>query len=101
MAGRLNLHEVLCETLGSRNVYFNPPASVKMQYPAIVYNRKRIENTYANNGVYIQSDAYEITVIDYDVDSDIVRRVSLLPKCSFDRNFKSDNLDHNTFTIFY
>ena len=101
MASRLKLHEVLCEILGSRNVYFNPPESVKLRYPAIVYNRKRIDNTYANNGVYTQSDAYEVTVIDYDVESEIVEKVSKLPMCSFDRNFKSDNLDHNVFTLYY
>lgn len=101
MASRLRLHEVLCETLGSRNVYFNPPASIKMQYPAIVYNRKRIDNKHADNSVYIQNDAYEVTVIDYDVDSEIVERVSKLQKCSFNTNFKSDNLDHNVFTLYY
>lgn len=101
MASRLKLHEILCEVLGSRNVYFNPPASLKMQYPAIVYNRKRIDNEHADNSVYIRNCAYELTVIDLDVDSEIVERVSKLPMCSFDRNFKSDNLDHNTFTLYY
>ena len=101
MASRLKLHEDLCGILGSRNVYFNPPASVKMQYPAIVYNRKDIVNKHANNGVYIQDDAYEVTVIDYDVESETVEKVSRLPRCSFDRNFKSDNLDHNVFTLYY
>ena len=36
---RLELQSVLEQTLGSRNVYFQPPASVKMKYPAIVYER--------------------------------------------------------------
>lgn len=100
MASRLKLHEVLCEVLGSRNVYFNPPSSVKMKYPAIVYNRKHIDNKHANNGVYIQSEVYEVTVIVSDVESEIVEKVSKLPLCSFDRNFKSNELDHNVFTIY-
>lgn len=100
MGSRLKLHEVLCEVLGSRNVYFNPPSSVKMKYPAIVYNRKKIDNKHANNGVYIQSDVYEVTVIDRDVESEVVARVSKLPLCSFDRNYKSDELDHNVFTLY-
>ena len=101
MASRLKLHEILCGILGNRNAYFNPPTSVKIQYPAIVYNRKRIDNTHADDGVYIQSDAYEVTVIDHDVDSEIVTKVSKLPMCAFDRNYKSDNLDHNVFTLYY
>ena len=79
MASRLELHEILCEILGSRNVYFNPPESLKMQYPAIVYSRKSIDNLHANDAVYKQSAAYELTVIDYDSESEIVDKVSKLP----------------------
>ena len=53
MDRRLLFHEVLCEVLGSRNVYFQPPESVKMCYPAIVYARNGIKPTYENIGVYL------------------------------------------------
>ena len=43
MKTRYELHEFLCEILGSRNVYFQPPESVKMKYPAIVYERTEIK----------------------------------------------------------
>jgi len=33
---RLKLHEILCGILNTRNAYFQPPESVKMNYPAIV-----------------------------------------------------------------
>ena len=33
MKTRYELHEFLCEILGSRNVYFQPPESVKMKDP--------------------------------------------------------------------
>lgn len=101
MVRRLKLHEVLCEVLGSKNVYFNPPESVTMNYPAIVYSRKNIDNYYADNGVYGQANAYEITVIDGDPDSEIVGKVSKLPACRFDRHFVSDNLNHDTFTLYF
>lgn len=101
MSNRLKLHELLCETLGSRQVYFQPPESVKMKYPAIVYSRNRIDNEHANDGVYMQSPSYSITVIDKNPDSEIVERVSLLPRCRFDRHYTADNLNHDTFTIYY
>ena len=101
MNNRLNLHELLCKTLGSRQVYFQPPESVKMKYPVIVYSRNRIDNEHANDGVYIQSPSYSITVIDKNPDSDIVERVSRLPRCRFDRHYTADNLNHDTFTIYY
>ena len=101
MASRLELHEVLCKILRSRNVYFQPPASVKMQYPAIVYERSDIQNTPANNGVYLQSLQYQVTVIDKNPDSEIVAGVSKLPRCSFDTHFTADNLNHDVFTLYF
>lgn len=101
MDNRLELHEIFCGILGSRNVYFQPPASVQMKYPAIVYSRKPIRNTYANNAVYKQATSYEVTVIDEDPDSKFVEEVSKLPTCRHDRYFTSDNLNHDVFTLFY
>ena len=101
MARRLELHEVLCNVLGSRNVYYQPPASVKMQYPAIVYSRKDIYNRHADDDVYKQDRAYDITVIDQNPDSLIVEEISRLPKCRFDRHYTADNLNHDAFTIYY
>lgn len=101
MNNRIKLHELLCEALGSRQVYFQPPESVKMKYPAIVYSRNRIDNEHADDGVYIQSPSYSITVIDKNPDSEIVENISLLPRCRFDRHYISDNLNHDTFTIYY
>ena len=101
MHNRLDLHELLCEVLGSRNVYYSPPAMIRMKYPAIVYSRSDIDNKFANDSVYNQSHVYSITVIDDDPDSEIVERMSLIPRCKFDRHFVSDNLNHDTFTIYY
>lgn len=101
MASRLQLQAFLEELLGSRNVYFQPSPSVFIQYPAIVYSLDDIENTHANNRVYSQNIAYEVTVIDEDPDSEIVKKVSKLPKCSFDRHFTSENLNHDVFTLFF
>lgn len=107
MNKRFELHEILCELVnitgpdGDRHVYFDPPPSVRMKYPAIRYSRKNIDNSYANNAVYKQGKAYEIVVIDSDPDSVIVSKVSQLPGCSYDRHYKSDNLNHDVFTIYY
>lgn len=83
------------------NVYYQPPASVKMNYPAIVYSRKDIENTFANDSVYKQDHAYELIVIDKDPDSVIVDKISRLPTCSFDRHYTADNLNHDVFTLYH
>ena len=45
MMSRERLSAILHEVLGSDNVYYQPPESVKMKYPAIVYTRDSIDNT--------------------------------------------------------
>ena len=99
MPRRLKLQTLLEELLGSRNVYFQPPESVKMKYPAIVYGLEDIENAFANDRVYLSKRKYLITVIDEDPDSEIVGKVSQLPACRFNRHFESDNLNHDVFIL--
>jgi hypothetical protein len=108
MGSRLNLHDILCEivnitdpTNGDRHVYFQPPESLRMKYPAIRYSLNDINNTHASDGVYTQSRSYEIIIIDPDPDSEIVDKVSKLPLCRFNRAYKSDNLNHWVFTLYF
>ena len=101
MASRLQLHEVLCEILGTRNAYFQPPASVQMKYPAIVYGLDDIKNTFANDGVYSSLRRYSVTVIDKNPDSPIVSRVATIKTCRFNRHYEKDNLNHDVFTIYF
>ena len=101
MNKRLELHEKLCELVGNTNVYFQPPESVKLVYPAIVYELSNINNRYANDEVYIQADSYTVTFISKNPDSEIIRALSKLPTCRFDRGFVSNNLYHKVFTLYY
>lgn len=101
MENRLELHELLCDILGSRNVYYQPPESIKMNYPAIVYSRNDISNKHGDDIPYMQSVSYQVTVIDKDPDSTIVTDIAKLPYCRFNRHFTSDNLNHDVFTLYY
>ena len=98
---RLELHEFLVKILGSRNVYYQPPESVRMKYPAIKYSRDDIQNTFANINVFMQQYAYEITVIDEDPDSEIVDKISKLPTARFERHYTSDDLNHDIYKIIF
>ena len=101
MGNRLDLQTILEDLLGSRNVYFQPPASIKMKYPAIVYARKNVSKVCANDHVYRQLPEYELTLIDPNPDSEFIDKILELPYCSFDRHFTSDNLNHDVFSINY
>lgn len=83
------------------NVYFQPPDNIRMKYPAIVYKVYSPEDTYANNNKYVGNTSYELTVIDRNPDSEIANKVYGLPKSSFVREFKSDDLNHYIFRVYY
>lgn len=101
MGSRLDLQNLLEFVLGSRNVYYQPPESVKIKYPAIIYRRNDIDNNFADDIVYMQNHTYQIIVIDANPDSEIVDRVSRLPMCRYDRHYTSDNLNHDIFILNY
>lgn len=53
MVNRLELHTKLESILDSKNVYFQPPESIKINYPAIIYFLDDLENIHADDGVYL------------------------------------------------
>ena len=102
MASRLELHEELCDILGSRNVYFQPPASIKLNYPCIVYSISSINKQNANDKMYKSMNEYKVVVIDSDPDSEIPNKIiSHFPMCRFDRAYTSDNLNHSALSLYY
>jgi hypothetical protein len=101
MAQRQQLHNILKTILGSDNVYFQPPESVKMKYPAIVYRRNQDYVDFADNKPYKRCVRYQVTVIDQNPDSVIPGKIAELPLCKFDRAFAADNLNHDVFNIFF
>lgn len=100
MPSRLDLQKTFEDILGNRNVYFQPPATVQMHYPAIVYSRKAIETSFADNGGYMIAPSYEVILIDKNPDSEYVMKLLQLPYCGYDRHYEADNLNHDVFTIY-
>lgn len=101
MASRLELQAKLEELLGSKNVYYQPPESLKMNYPAIVYSKSRIDTRKANNSTYSRNTRYDITVIDKLPDNPVIDKLMELPYCSYDRLYKADNLNHDVLTLYF
>ena len=101
MADRLDLHSKLEELLESRNVYYQPPESTKMQYDAIKYSKKTTMSTYANGSKYSMKDCYELIVIARKPDHPVIKKLLALPYCSYDRHYVADNLNHDILTIYF
>lgn len=101
MADRPNLQILLENILKSENVYFQPPESLKMKYPAIVYSLSTIENKHADNSVYDSRRRYTVTLITSDPDSRVIGELAYLQMCRFNRHYKSNNLNHYVFELYY
>jgi len=88
-------------TFNTYKIYFQPPETVKLSYPCIIYSRNLGETRFANNKPYTHRLRYTIIVIDKNPDSEILEKVAMLPMCVFDRHYTSDNLNHDVYNLYY
>ena len=101
MASRQKLHNQLAEIIGdSKRVYFQPPESIKLTYPCIIYFYEPPKDDYADDRLYKTKDRYTVTIIDRDPDSPYKETIRELKYCSADRPYRADNLYHFVFTIY-
>ena len=99
---RLDLHAKLVGMLGTDNVYFDPPESVKIKYPCIIYTRRSGDSLYANDMPYRFTQSYDVTYIDRNPDSDTLLKIATgFPMVRYDRHYTADNLHHDTFVLYY
>ena len=103
---RLDLHALLIDILGTKGqtisrVYFQPPATIEMEYPCIIYNHSNRKNFFSGDNIYLGMNQYSITVVDEDPDSLIPDKVLALPYCSFSAHFTVDDLNHDVYTLYF
>ena len=99
---RIDLQTELETVLGTRNVYFQPPESLQMKYPAIVYELADIIIDKANNKNYIRNNRYTLTLIHKNPDNEL--KDTILDEfefISFDRFFSKDGLNHYVYDLYY
>lgn len=96
---RIELQQLLESLLGSRNVYFQPPNGLRMNYPAITYEWEGEEVRYADNLKHLATRKYLVTIIDRDPDSVIPPRIAAMPYSSFNRSYPADDLNHVVYTL--
>lgn len=98
---RIEFHRILENVLGSKNVYFQPPATIQMSYPAIVYNLNDIRTRMANNKKYNLLKSYMVTLIHKNPDNDVVERLVELEHSKLVNTVTKDGLNHYVFEIYY
>lgn len=93
---RLDLHKELVELLGNDNVYFQPPASIKLKYPCIIYSLNDIRIMNADNKIYKKNRQYSVILIHPDPDNDLIDKF-MDAGFYFDRSYIADGLHHFSF----
>lgn len=101
MNSRVELQTFLESLLGSEEVYFQKPESMKMSYPAIKYSLSGFDKKHANDGVYGSMTRYDIILMDWNPDSEFVEKLNSIQYCSFDRHYVADGLNHWSFTLYW
>lgn len=101
MGQRLDLQKLLEDILGSRAVYHQPPANLKMVYPCIVYERDASFEQHADNLPYVRKKRYQVTFIGQDPDSLVPDKLAEIPYSKFARHFASDDLNHDVYNVYF
>lgn len=98
---REDLDALLCETLGSDKVYFQPPENLQIRYPCIIYSLTGFFQREADNKNYHRRREYSMTYITKNPDDPMVEKLEDLPFCGMGRPFTAENLHHYPYTIYY
>lgn len=102
---RLKLSKEL-HALGTDNVYYQPPSSVKIKYPCIIYEERPNDERYADDSVYLAHDNWDVTIVRNYVDREKTAEIVENFKSHFkyrrhNQHFISDNLIHDVFQLTY
>lgn len=94
------------QTLHSRltaivtRAYFQPPASIKMDYPCVVYRLADTWDLNADNTNYLRMLRYDVVYITKSPADDNVLSLLNLEHTNLNSTYEKDNLYHYSYTIY-
>lgn len=101
MRKRDDLHRLLVSLLNTDKIFYQPPESMKLTYPCWVYGLSTIDQKKADDGSYLNTKGYMLTYMTNKSDDDTWSPILTLENCVFDRTYKTNNMYHYVFTLFY
>ncbi len=99
--GRLQLQSFLEALTTPDKVYFQPPASLQMVYPCIVYQRDYRKTQFADNSPYRHTPRYQVTAISRTPDNPVLEKLATIPMCVQVRTFFANGLNHDVFELYF
>lgn len=88
----------------TQNVYYDPPDSIRMEYPCFRFESNNYNVTHADNKAYIKKPRWTVTYITRDVEEIETiadQMLDIFQYCNFDTSFRSDNLEHAVFNLYF
>lgn len=102
MRTRLEFHQEMLDNLSTSHIYFQPPESIKLVYPCVIYKIDRNNILHADDKPYQKTVKYIVTIIDKNPDSALPSELENRFKyVSLDRVFTKDGLNHFVYSIYY
>lgn len=96
------LDQEFVRILGNENVYFQPPASIKLKYPCIVYEFDTTDTKSASNNKYILTNRYSVKHIFKSLENE--KKDEILTNFQMirhDNRMIADGLYQDSFTLYY
>lgn len=85
-----------------KKVYFQPPSSIYLEYPCIIFELANYSSRHADNNIYLDWPRFTVTVISKNPESCIPDKLRYIRGdfiARFDRFFTFDNLNHWVFEL--
>ena len=102
MLKRVDIQEKFKFLLGSNNVYYQPPANLKMKYPAIVYSLDGLDVKRFDNTRLINKNCFSVTHIYRNESENLVETMlKNFEYISFDNRSIVDGIYNDHFTIYW
>ncbi len=98
---RLKLDKLLRDTLGTTQVYYQPPASVQMEYPCIRYNMAKVPVDYADDRAYLIRAKYIVTYITTEPDDPMKETLVETLRTPVIQIYAADGLYHYVYEVYY
>lgn len=81
------------------HLYFQPPESVKLEYPCMIYRLRTMTSRKADDKPYYKTIGFDITYVTRSPNSSVPSRMLSEQYMNFDRYYTSENLHHYAYTI--
>ena len=98
---RIELDNKFRSIPGLEHVYFQPPESVRLQYPCIIYTTARNLSRYADNEKYVHGTRYTVKLISKDPDEPLREYLEQFRYCELASFYTANNLNHFVYDLVY